>query len=87
MYVFTWMGSDKDMHREAMQWNILEKIRFCVECLGAEWSDKTRLWTVRLTNRVTGEEFLRKCRILVSAVGVFGVPKDLDVPGLSENVG
>ena len=86
MYVFTWMGSDKDMHREAMQWNILEKIRFCVECLGAEWSDTTQLWTVRLKNRVTGEEFLRKCRILVSAVGVFGVAKDLDVPGLSENM-
>ena len=61
----------------------MEKIRFRVECLGAEWSDDTRLWTVRLKNRVTGEEFLRKCRILVSAVGIFGVPKDLEVSGLS----
>jgi len=75
--------SDEDIHREAKRWNILEKIRFRVECLGAEWSDNTSLWTVRLKNCVTGEEFFRKCRILVSAVGIFGVPKDLDVSGLS----
>ena len=75
--------SDEDIHREAKRWNVLEKIRFGVECLGAEWSDDTCLWTVRLKNRVTGEEFVRKCRILVSAVGIFGVPKDLDVPGWS----
>jgi hypothetical protein len=79
--------SNEDIHREAKRWNVLEKIRFRVECLGAEWSDNTRLWTVRLKNRITGEEFSRTCRILVSAVGVFGVPKKLEVSGLSKKQG
>jgi cation diffusion facilitator CzcD-associated flavoprotein CzcO len=82
MYTLTGTSSDEDIRGEAKRWNILEKIRFRVECLGAEWSDDTRLWTVRLKNRLTGEEFLRKCRILISAVGVFNVPNDLDVSGL-----
>jgi len=59
----------------------LDKIQFRVECLGAEWSDDSQLWAVRLKNLVTGEEFIRKCRILVSAVGVFSVPKTLEVDG------
>jgi cation diffusion facilitator CzcD-associated flavoprotein CzcO len=54
-----------------------------VECLGAEWSDESQLWTVRLKNRVTGEEFQRKCRILVSAAGFLGTPKTLEVDGNS----
>ena len=52
-----------------------------MECLGAEWSDATFLWTVKLRNCLTGEVFSRTCRILVSAVGIFGVPKSLEVPG------
>ena len=49
--------------------------------MGAEWSDATCLWTVKLLNCLTGEMFSRTCRILVSAVGIFGVPKSLEVPG------
>jgi cation diffusion facilitator CzcD-associated flavoprotein CzcO len=71
----------EDIYGVAKSWEILDKIQFRVECLGAEWSDDTQLWTVRLKNRITGEEFIRRCRILVSAVGVFGVPKTLDVDG------
>jgi cation diffusion facilitator CzcD-associated flavoprotein CzcO len=54
-----------------------------VECLGAEWSDETQLWTVSLRNVVTGEDFKRTCQILVAGVGLFGSPRRLEVDGLS----
>ena len=66
----------KDIYGVAKRWEILDKIQFRVECLGAEWSDDTQLWTVRLKNRVTGEEFIRRCRILVSSSRSFRCSKN-----------
>jgi len=71
----------RDIEREVRKWGVYDKITFRVECLGAEWSDATSLWTVKLRNCVTGEVLLRTCRILISAVGIFGIPKSLEVPG------
>ena len=72
----------EDIRREAAKWNLTDKIHLRVECLGAEWSDESQLWTVTLRNRVTGETFKRTCQIFVPAVGLFGQPRAIDVPGL-----
>jgi len=70
-----------DMEDEARRWGIDERIRFNVECVGAEWSDLTSLWTVKFLNLVTGEEFSRRCRVLISCIGIFREDNPLSVPG------
>ena len=70
-----------DMEDEARRWGIDERIRFNVECVGAEWSDLTSLWTVKFLNLVTGEEFSRRCRVLISCIGIFREGNPLNVPG------
>src|SRR5579859_4544116 len=70
-----------DMKDEAKRWGIDQRIRFNVECTGAEWSDQTSLWTVKFLNLITGEEFERRCRCLISCIGIFRDAKPLDVPG------
>jgi cation diffusion facilitator CzcD-associated flavoprotein CzcO len=70
------------MKDEARRWGVDERIRFNVECVAAEWSDATSLWTVTFLNLVTGEEFSRRCCVLVSCIGIFREGKQLDVPGI-----
>lgn len=71
-----------DMKDEAKRWGIDERIRFNVECTGAEWSDSTSLWTVKFLNLITGEEFERRCRVLISCIGIFREGKPLAFPGI-----
>jgi len=69
------------MKEEVRRWEIEERIHFNVECLAAEWSDLTSLWTVKFINLVTGEEFERRCQVLISCIGDFMEAKPLKIPG------
>ena len=71
-----------DMKEEVRRWGIEEQIHFNVECLAAEWSDLTSLWTVKFINLVTGEEFERRCQVLISCIGEFNDAKPFKIPGL-----
>ena len=55
------------------------------ECLSATWSEKARWWTLRFRDANTGAEYSRTARYLITATGVFNIPKGLqDLPVLEE---
>lgn len=52
------------------------------ECTGATWLPQQQLWEVGFIDTTTKEKFTRTCKILLTAVGGFAIPRDIKFPGL-----
>ena len=63
------------------RFDVLPHIRFHNAVERADWDDATATWLVSGRDLRTGEQWTRRCKILVSAVGALSVPKTCDVPG------
>lgn len=48
---------------------------------GSIWQEDTKTWSVRLSNVVTGENFVQECDILISAIGGLVNPNPCTIPG------
>ncbi|PYI05174.1 FAD/NAD(P)-binding domain-containing protein [Aspergillus sclerotiicarbonarius CBS 121057] len=57
------------------------------EWVGASWQESSKTWHVTLKDLHTGQEFLRECRILVSAVGALSMPDKSSIPGAERFTG
>ncbi|KAA8915542.1 hypothetical protein TRICI_002281 [Trichomonascus ciferrii] len=68
----------------ADKFGVTEHVRLNTEVLGAKWIAEEEVWRVRLRDVQTGVEFTREAEIFISAVGVFGQPRDCDIPGHDE---
>ncbi|KAL9101024.1 MAG: hypothetical protein Q9163_003666 [Psora crenata] len=56
-------------------------IKLNQECLTASWTEENSAWNVQFRDRTTGKDYNRECRVLITAAGVFTVPKGReDVP-------
>ena len=47
----------------------------------AEYDDATATWTVSIRDEKTGALRVKRCKILVSAVGALSIPKKCEIPG------
>ncbi|KAG8158441.1 hypothetical protein KVR01_011563 [Diaporthe batatas] len=56
--------------------------RLNLECTGATWQPEQSLWQVSFMDTRTKEKFTRTCKILLTAVGGFAIPRDVKFPGL-----
>jgi cation diffusion facilitator CzcD-associated flavoprotein CzcO len=65
----------------AEQYRIVENIRFHTMVEKAAWDDNSKIWTVTLKDLNTKTSTVRRCKILVSAVGALSVPKKCTIPG------
>ncbi|MBL8777513.1 MAG: NAD(P)/FAD-dependent oxidoreductase [Acidimicrobiales bacterium] len=63
------------------------RMRFATEVVGAEWSDATQTWSVRVRPTGTGEEETVEANALVSAVGQLNRPLLPDLPGIDTFTG
>jgi cation diffusion facilitator CzcD-associated flavoprotein CzcO len=65
----------------AEQYRIVEQVRFHTIVEKAEWDDVSKIWAVTVLDTKSKVRRVRKCKILVSAVGALSVPKQCDVVG------
>lgn len=49
---------------------------------GAQWCDMTSTWLLRMRNLDTGDLYIHRARVLISAVGIFSNPKNIHIDGL-----
>ncbi|KAL5362899.1 hypothetical protein BJX96DRAFT_167031 [Aspergillus floccosus] len=50
--------------------------------IGASWQDDTKTWLVNLKDLSTGQEYVQRCSILISAVGALTNPNPFYAPGI-----
>jgi len=62
------------------EYDLLPRIRFGVEVTGADWDNESRIWTVH-TREVDGTVGTVVGNAVISAVGIFGHPKEPEIPG------
>jgi cation diffusion facilitator CzcD-associated flavoprotein CzcO len=65
----------------AEQYRIVDNIRFQSIVEKASWDDDSKIWTVTVKDLTTKSSTIRRCKILVSAVGALSVPKKCTIPG------
>ncbi|KAK0391747.1 hypothetical protein NLU13_1246 [Sarocladium strictum] len=65
----------------AAQFDIEKHIRFRTKVQSAYWEEPTGTWLVNLQNLETSETYQRRCKILVSAVGILSEPNECDIKG------
>ncbi|KAF2709760.1 FAD/NAD(P)-binding domain-containing protein [Pleomassaria siparia CBS 279.74] len=65
----------------AEQYRIVEKIRFHSVVTKARWDDDNDIWIVTVLDVTSKKSTIRRCKILVSAVGALSVPKKCEIPG------
>lgn len=68
-------------------WGVRDQVRFGTEVLGAEWSDDTGTWRVRVRDVATGAEHALEVQALVSAVGQLNRPSYPRIDGLGSFAG
>lgn len=54
---------------------------FQTECKSAVWNHERSVWSLKMQNLSTGENFIHECRILFSAVGLLSQPYTPEIPG------
>ncbi|KAL9084931.1 MAG: hypothetical protein Q9159_004975 [Coniocarpon cinnabarinum] len=67
----------------ASKYDIEKHIRFRSIVTSAHWEEASATWLVAVKDLETTQMTHRRCKALVSAVGVLSVPKECDVPGAS----
>ncbi|GAB1217857.1 hypothetical protein ATERTT37_007100 [Aspergillus terreus] len=50
--------------------------------IGASWQDDTKAWLVKLKDLSSGQEYVQRCSILISAVGALTNPNPFYAPGI-----
>ncbi|ORY83081.1 4-hydroxyacetophenone monooxygenase [Protomyces lactucae-debilis] len=70
--------------RVARKYDIHKHCLFETECVSAIWDEKTELWNVKVRDLKTGTESTKTSTVVVSAVGVLGVPADPPIPGIEQ---
>lgn len=68
----------------ADKFGILDHIKLNTEVVTAQWIEGRSFWRVTLKDVKTGVTFTRDSEIFISAVGVFGKPRDCDIPGVED---
>ena len=66
----------------AEKYRIVESIRFHSIVEKAHWDDQSKIWVVSILNLESKERSVRRCKVLVSAVGALSVPQKCEVPGV-----
>lgn len=67
----------------AAKYDIEKHVRFNTIVESAHWEESSGTWLVNVKDLKTSDTYQRRCKILVSAVGVLSVPNECDIPGAS----
>lgn len=67
----------------AREFGVLEHTRFSTEVRTAEFDERTSTWQLRIRN-TNGQEETHTAAVVVSASGLFSVPKMPDIPGIDD---
>jgi cation diffusion facilitator CzcD-associated flavoprotein CzcO len=67
----------------ASKYDIEKHTRFHSIVTSAHWEESSATWLVDIKNLKTAETYSRRCKILVSAVGVLSLPNKCEIPGVS----
>lgn len=67
----------------AAQYDIGKHTKFHSIVKSAHWEGSSGTWLVCIQDLATQETYNRRCKILVSAVGVLSVPNECQIPGAS----
>lgn len=65
----------------ADQYNIVPHCRFYSTVQNSRWNDLDQLWEVTIQNQTTKGTYVRRAKVVVSAVGSLSVPKPCEIPG------
>ncbi|KAI0201628.1 putative monooxygenase [Astrocystis sublimbata] len=67
----------------ADKYDIEKHTKFQSIVTSASWDESSATWLVSVTDLKTAETYQRRCKILISAVGVLSQPKECSIPGAS----
>lgn len=67
----------------AEEYDIGQHTRFQSIVTSANWEESSGTWLVSIKNLKTSETYSRRCKVLVSAVGILSQPNECDIPGKS----
>ncbi|KAI1116575.1 putative monooxygenase [Nemania sp. NC0429] len=67
----------------ADKYDIGKHTRFQSVVTSANWEESSGTWLVSVRNLETSETYSRRCKILISAVGVLSEPNECEIPGKS----
>lgn len=67
--------------RVAAKYDIPSHVRFGHEVTSASWDETAGIWVVEIRDLSTSKVYLRRAKILVSAVGALSIPKKCELPG------
>ncbi|KAI1312688.1 putative monooxygenase [Xylaria venustula] len=67
----------------AAKYDIGKHAKFRSVVQSAHWESSSGTWLVSIQNLATLETYSRRCKILISAVGVLSVPNECQIPGAS----
>lgn len=70
-----------DIHDVKKRFQV-NNVVFDTNVLWAKWSPSTGLWTVKIQNKLTGEETTKTCNVVISAVGGLREP---NIPEFVQN--
>ena len=65
----------------AHRYDIIPHVRFGSTVEVARWDDENQWWEVTIQNQQTNEKYVRRAKIVVSAVGSLSLPKPCEIPG------
>lgn len=71
-----------DIEDTVDRFSLRSHFRLNFACTAARWLPKEQLWEVEFINTATKERLTRTCGILLTAVGGFSTPRDVNFPGL-----
>jgi cation diffusion facilitator CzcD-associated flavoprotein CzcO len=74
-------------HGVAEKYNVLPHIQFGSTVDSAKWHEEGQYWECMITNHKTRETYVKRSRIVVSAVGSLSVPKECETPGAEDFTG
>ncbi|KAI1758006.1 putative monooxygenase [Xylaria castorea] len=67
----------------ADKYDIEKHTRFESVVTSATWDESSGTWLVFVKNLKTSETYRRRCKILISAIGLLSQPNECDIPGAS----
>ncbi|KAI5806246.1 monooxygenase [Geopyxis carbonaria] len=74
--------------RLAAEFKLAQSAHFNTEVVSATWIEKAMLWAVETRDTHTGaNRRVWTCRVLITGLGPFSIPKKLDVPGIDSFAG
>lgn len=65
----------------ADDYDIPSRVSFASQVQSARWDDTTATWIVEIEDLETHHRHLKRCKILISAIGALSLPKKCDLPG------